>query len=217
MPNQQPGYPSQGYPQQQYAPQQGGYGQPQYPQKKGSSGIMKGCIIAFIVLVILGGGLLALGAGAAWFGISKASEMFDKEVDTAVSVSDDFMKRLAAGDVKGAHALCDSTISEQQLSEFFKAYEKVLKDNKGLKYNTIDIMGVQLRGNVSINNDDAYVTLQPADVTGQAYVKMVLQMHRPPGAGAYKVRYIAITGYTPTEGGGTLGDTFTPTHSSRHD
>ncbi len=217
MPNQQPGYPSQGYPQQQYSPQQGGYGQPQYPQKKGSSGIMKGCIIAFVIIFIVGGGLLALGVGAAWFGISKVSEMTGKEVDGAVATSDNFMKKLAAGDVKGAHALCDSTITEAQLTDFYKAYEKVLKDNKGLKYNTIDIMGVQLRGNVSIQNDDAYVSLQPADAVGQTDVKVVLQMHRPPGASAYKVRYIAITGYTPAEGGGTLGDTYTPTHSSRHD
>jgi hypothetical protein len=217
MPNQQPGYPSQGYPQQQYAPQQGGYGQPQYPQKKGSSGVMKGCIIAFVVILVLGiVGVVGIG-GLAWFGLSKASEMFDKEVDSAVSVSDDFMKKLAAGDVKGAHSLCDSTISEQQLGEFYKAYEKVLKDNKGLKYNTIDIMGVQLRGNVSIQNDDAYVTLQPADAVGQTDVKIVLQMHRPPGASAFKVRYIAITGYTPTEGSGTLGDTYTPTSTHRRD
>ncbi|CAG0928086.1 hypothetical protein PLCT1_00617 [Planctomycetaceae bacterium] len=210
MPNQPPGY------QQQYAPP-GGYQQPPYPQKKGSSGIMKGCIIAFVVIFILGiVGVVGIG-GLAWFGISKASQMFDKEVDSAVSVSDDFMKKLAAGDVKGAHSLCDSTISEPQLGEFYKAYEKVLKDNKGLKYNTIDIMGVQLRGNVSIQNDDAYVSLQPADAVGQTDVKVVLQMHRPPGASAYKVRYIAITGYTPAEGGGTLGDTYTPTHSSRHD
>lgn len=207
MPNQPPMYP-----QQQYAPPPPGY--PQYPQKKGSSGIMKGCIIAFIVLVILGGGMLALGVGAAWFGISKASEMFDKEVDQAVSVSDDFMKKLAAGDVKGAHALCDSTISEQQLGEFYKAYEKVLKDNKGLKYNTIDIMGVQLRGNVNITNDDAYVMLQPADVNGQSDVKITLQLHRAPGTSSYKVRFVAINGYTPASGAVTLGDTYHATGGS---
>ena len=217
MPNQQPGYPSQGYPQQQYAPPPGSYGQPQYPQKKGSSGIMKGCIIAFVLIFVLGLiGVAGIG-GLAWFGISKASQMFDKEVDSAVSVSDDFMKKLATGDVKGAHSLCDSTISEQQLGDFYKAYEKVLKDNKGLKYNTIDIMGVQLRGNVSIQNDDAYVTLQPADAVGQEGVKIVLQMHRPPGTSAYKVRYIAITGYNPPEGGGTIGDTYSAPASSRHD
>jgi hypothetical protein len=211
MPNQQPGYP-----QQQFAPPQGGY-PPQYPQKKGSSGIMKGCIIAFVIIFIVGGGLLAVGVGAAFWGVSKASEMFDKEVDQAVAVSDDFMKKLASGDVKGAHALCDTTISEQQLNDYFKAYEKVLKDNKGLKYNATEFMGLQLRGNVNINNNDAYVTLNPADVNGQNDVKMVLQMHRPPGASGYKVRYMAITGYAPPEGAGTLGDTHTPSHSSRHD
>lgn len=211
MPNQQPGYP-----QQQYAPPPGGY-PPQYPQKKGSSGIMKGCIIAFVIMFIVGGGLLAVGVGAAFWGVSKASEMFDKEVDQAVAVSDDFMKKLASGDVKGAHALCDTSISAQQLDDYFKAYEKVLKDNKGLKYNATEFMGLQLRGNVNINNNDAYVTLNPADVNGQNDVKMVLQLHRPPGASGYKVRYMAITGYAPPEGAGTLGDTHAPSHSSRHD
>ncbi|CAG0966153.1 hypothetical protein PLCT2_01052 [Planctomycetaceae bacterium] len=214
MPNQQPGYPSQGYPQQQYSPQQGGYGQPQYPQKKGSSGIMKGCIIAFVIIFIVGGGLLALGVGAAWFGISKVSEMTGKEVDGAVATSDNFMKKLAAGDVKGAHALCDSTITEAQLTDFYKAYEKVLKDNKGLKYNTVEIMGIQVRGNVNVHNDDAYVTLQPADVNGQADLKVALQLHRAPGSSEYKVQYFGITGFMPTENAGPLGDMHQPTHRS---
>lgn len=206
MPNQPPIYP-----QQNYGPPPG---YPQYPQKKGSSGVLKGCIIAAIVIFILGGAVVAMGVGAAWFGISKASEMFDKEVDQAVVVSDDFMKKLAAGDIKGAHALCESGISEQQLDEFAKAYEKVLKGNKGLKYNTLDIMGIQLRGNVNVHNDEAHVMLNPADVIDQSGVQVAFTLRRASGTSTYKVLHVAITGFTPTEGGGSLGSAYhAPTRS----
>lgn len=185
-PNQPQGY------QQNYAPPPGNYppGQPyqNYPPPKKSGGMMKGCIIALVIVFVLGFvGVAAIG-GLAWFGISKGMEMLDKECDASVAVADSFMSKLAAGDVKGAHALCDSTITPEALQDFFTRYEKQLKGNKGLTYSTEEIpgLGLKMRGAVNVVNDEGWVTLNAADLVGQTGVKVRLTFHRS-GGGSYKV------------------------------
>lgn len=210
MPNQPPGY------QQQYAPP-GGYQQPPYPQKKGSSGIMKGCIIAFVVIFILGLLFTLFVGGAVWFGATKLSEATAVEFDSAEKVSNEFLQKLAAGDVKGAHAKCESTISEPQLAEFYRAYEQVLKDNKGVTYNSVEAGPVKIRGNYSSINGDTTISLNGADVNGQKGVQITFQVRKQPGSSDYRIRYVAITGFTPSEGGGVLGDFYNAPASSRHD
>ncbi len=201
MPGQQP----QGFPQ-QYAPPPG-----YQPPKAGGSGVLKGCIIAFVVMFILGSLAVAGIGGLAWFGVSKASQALGQEVDASITVSDQFMAKLAAGDIKGAHSLCDPVIKEEALNAYFQANEKYLKANKGVTYKTEELMGISVRGAVSVHNNEGWVMLNPADLNGHSGVQVRFVLYR--SGGTYRVKGFWLDN-VPGASEAPLGEQHMPASSS---
>lgn len=193
-------------------PMHPGYGQPQVvyvqqPQKGG--GFLKGCIILVIVLGVLG--LLAGVAvvGVTYWGMGKINEALNKETDVAIKISDDFMSKLAKGDIAAAAALCDKEfITEEQLGVLYKAYEPILKDNKGLTYKREQVLNISAAGMPQVVNDEWWIQLFPASVNGTK-ASAHFMLHRSSGASDYKIQSFGITGVDP-EGdfkGGKIGST----------
>ncbi|MCC6575436.1 MAG: hypothetical protein IT462_16790 [Planctomycetes bacterium] len=176
-----------------------GYGQPQqviYVQQPQKSGFMKGCIIAFVVLLVLG----VLAAGGIGFAIYKGAEYlsttFTAEAEAATKITDDFMAKIGKGDFKGAYDLCEADkIKDEDLENFYNAYKDALKGNKGLSYHkeTVPLVNISLVGAPYIYNDEAWIQMFPATITG-GDAKIAFLVHRKGTGSPYKIKWMAITG-----------------------
>ncbi len=192
----------------------------QQPQKSGG-GFLKGCLIGFLILFVLGG----LGTGAAiYFGmgaIKQFAEQFSKETDAAKSVSDDFMARMAKGDLKAAYALCESDkIKDEDLESFAKSYNKVLKDNTGVTYviEKVPFVNIELAGAPAMNNNDWWVQLFPAAIKGEKLAKIRFTLHRKSGE-SFKIQGIDMMG-AEAEGdlkSASIGSDYMPNNNYKSD
>ena len=168
-------------------PPQGGYPQ---PQKK--SGMMKGCIIAAIIVGVLG--VLTIGSCVACVYI--ATDMVGDETEAGKMVAEDFLGKLSDGDIDGAHALCDSSsISRSSLEEYFLRHEAVLRGNTGI---TFDVQTMGMWGTMAKMNETTTVVLFPAHLNNATGVQTAFQLRRT-GENPYRIIVFEVTGDNPVD------------------